>query len=300
MSSKLNFLFEKDEEMPLKEYLKFHLKLSSRLIRGAIREDRIRVNGEIVKLSYKLKNGDSIDISIQKDEEQNIEPEKIDLDIVYEDEDIIVINKTYGMVVHPTKSYPNGTLANGLLYYFKSSGQNCIVRLVSRLDMDTSGLILVAKNQFAHMALARDMGEDSFKKWYLAVAHNKFTEKEGTINLPIYRTGGESIKRIVDHRGQESITHYKVIEEYTAGSLVQVLLETGRTHQIRVHLSRLGNPLYGDSLYGEEYDDDLLINRQALHAYKLSFPHPRTGEVISLECGLPEDIKKLIEELKKS
>ncbi|MEW9096672.1 MAG: RluA family pseudouridine synthase [Clostridiaceae bacterium] len=300
MSSKLNFLYEKDEEMPLKEYLKFHLKLSSRLIRGAIREDRIRVNGEIVKLSYKLKNGDSIDISIQKDEEQNIEPEKIDLDIVYEDEDIIVINKTYGMVVHPTKSYPNGTLANGLLYYFKSSGQNCIVRLVSRLDMDTSGLILVAKNQFAHMSLARDMGEDSFKKWYLAVAHNKFTKKEGTINLPIYRTGGESIKRIVDDRGQESITHYKVIEEYDTGSLVRVLLETGRTHQIRVHLSHLGNPLYGDSLYGEEYNDDLLINRQALHAYKLSFPHPRTGEVISLECGLPEDIKKLIEELKKS
>ncbi|WP_315116907.1 RluA family pseudouridine synthase [uncultured Clostridium sp.] len=300
MSSKLNFLFEKDEEMPLKEYLKFHLKLSSRLIRGAIREDRIKVNGEIVKLNYKLKSGDSIDISIQKDEEQNIEPEKMDLDIVYEDEDIIVINKKYGMVVHPTKSYPNGTLANGLLYYFKSSGQNCIVRLVSRLDMDTSGLILVAKNQFAHMSLARDMGEDSFKKWYLAVAHNKLTPEEGTIDLPIYRTGGESIKRIIDDRGQRSITHYKVIEEYADGSLVQVLLETGRTHQIRVHLSHLGNTLYGDSLYGEEYDDESLINRQALHAYKLSFPHPRTGEVISLECGLPEDIEKLIKELKKS
>lgn len=300
MSSKLNFLFEKDEEMPLKEYLKFHLKLSSRLIRGAIREDRIRVNGEIVKLNYKLKSGDCIDISIKKDEEQNIEPEKMDLDIVYEDEDIIVINKKYGMVVHPTKSYPNGTLANGLLYYFKSSGQNCIVRLVSRLDMDTSGLILVAKNQFAHMSLARDMGEDSFKKWYLAVAHNKLTPEEGTIDLPIYRTGGESIKRIVDDRGQRSITHYKVIEEYADGSLVQVLLETGRTHQIRVHLSHLGNPLYGDCLYGEEYDDESLINRQALHAYRLSFPHPRTGRVISLECGLPEDIEKLIKELKKS
>lgn len=295
-----NFLIfkvcEKEDGLKLREYLKKVAKLSGRLIRGAALHDKIKVNDKIVKLNYILKKDDIITFDVTKEESQNIEPEKMEIEVVYEDMDVIVVNKPSGIVVHPTKSYPNGTLANGLLYYFKEKNENCIVRLVSRLDMDTSGLILIAKNQFSHMALARDMQNDNFKKNYLAIVHGKLKSKEGTIDLPIYRPEKDSIKRIVDHRGQKSITHFNVIEEFNLGSLVKLTLDTGRTHQIRVHLSYIGNPIYGDSLYGTD-KDDIYIKRQALHAYKLAFPHPRTGEIITLESNLPKDMQELIKKL---
>ncbi|SKA75445.1 23S rRNA pseudouridine1911/1915/1917 synthase [Clostridium sp. USBA 49] len=295
-----NFLIfkvcEKEDGLKLREYLKKVAKLSGRLIRGAALHDKIKVNDKIVKLNYILKKDDIITFDVTKEESQNIEPEKMEIEVVYEDMDVIVVNKPSGIVVHPTKSYPNGTLANGLLYYFKEKNENCIVRLVSRLDMDTSGLILIAKNQFSHMALARDMQNDNFKKNYLAIVHGKLKSKEGTIDLPIYRPEKDSIKRIVDYRGQKSITHFNVIEEFNLGSLVKLTLDTGRTHQIRVHLSYIGNPIYGDSLYGTD-KDDIYIKRQALHAYKLAFPHPRTGEIITLESNLPKDMQELIKKL---
>jgi 23S rRNA pseudouridine1911/1915/1917 synthase len=247
MSSKLEYnITEKEENMKLREYLRKVARLSGRLIKGAAITGRIEVNGKTAKLNHVLKIGDKVAFEVNKEESQNIEPEKIDLDIVFEDNDIIVVNKFPGMVVHPTKSYPVGTLANGLLYYFKEKNENCIVRLVSRLDMDTSGLILVAKNQFSHMALARDMQSENFQKSYLAVVHGNLDKKEGTIDLPIYRPADDSIKRVVDERGQRSITHYAVLEDYKEGSLIKLTLETGRTHQIRVHLSHLGHPIYGD------------------------------------------------------
>ncbi|MFL0247443.1 RluA family pseudouridine synthase [Candidatus Clostridium stratigraminis] len=289
---------DSDKDMKLREYLRKTAKLSGRLIKGAAIDGRIRVNDLVTKLNYVLKIGDVISFQVEKNESQNIEPEKIDLDIRYEDEDLIVVNKMPGIVVHPTRSYPGGTLANGLLYYFKEKGENCIVRLVSRLDMDTSGLIIIAKNQFSHMSLARDMQSENFKKSYLAVVHGNLKDKEGTIDLPIYRTGDDSIKRKVDERGQKSITHYKVIESFKDSELLELTLETGRTHQIRVHLSYLGHPIYGDNLYGID-EDKALITRQALHAYKLSVPHPRTGEILTLESELPEDIKELIRKISR-
>lgn len=289
---------ENEKDMKLREYLRKNAKLSGRLIKGAAIDGRIKVNEKITKLNYVLKTNDIISFKVEKEESQNIEPEKIDLDIRYEDEDLIVINKMPGLVVHPTKSYPSGTLANGLLYYFKEKGENCIVRLVSRLDMDTSGLIIVAKNQFSHMSLARDMQSENFKKSYMAVVHGKLKDKKGTIDLPIYRTNDGSIKRIVDERGQSSITHYRSLESYKDAELLELTLETGRTHQIRVHLSHLGHPIYGDTLYGIEEDKEL-ISRQALHAYKLSLPHPRTGEILNLESELPEDIKELITKISR-
>lgn len=298
--NKLIFNIELSQEgMKLREYLRAVQKLSGRLIRGAALEGRIAVNGSRAKLNYVLRNNDEIAFDLIKEESQNIEPEKMDIDVVYEDSDLIVVNKRPGMVVHPTKSYQSGTLANGLIYYFKEKGENCIVRLVSRLDMDTSGLIIIAKNQFSHMALARDMNKDTFEKSYLAVIHGNMSEIAGTIDLPIYRPSDESIKRVVDDRGQESITHFKVIERFKASDLVKLTLETGRTHQIRVHLTHLGHPLYGDVLYGIEGDKEY-ISRQALHAYRLKFPHPRTGELIELEVGLPEDIMELIKKINKS
>lgn len=286
-----------DEGLKLREYLKSKQKLSSRLIKGAALEGRITVNEKITKLNYVVKCNDEIAFNVVKEESQNIDPEKMDIEVVHEDSDIIVVNKRPGIVVHPTKSYPNGTLANGLLYYFKEKGENCIVRLVSRLDMDTSGLIIIAKNQFSHMALARDMSSENFEKGYLAIIHGNMKESQGIINLPIYRTGGDTIRRIVDERGQESVTHFKVVESFNKGDLVELILETGRTHQIRVHLTHLGHPLYGDSLYGVEDDSDY-IGRQALHAYKLRFPHPRTGEILHLKTELPQDMKELLDKIK--
>ncbi|MFL0251206.1 RluA family pseudouridine synthase [Clostridium neuense] len=298
MDSKLSFFVEKQYEgHKIKDYLKGVQGFSTRFVRGAAFDNRLFVNGEIVRLSYKLKHGDKIEIEVTKNESQNVEPEKMDIDVVYEDVDVIVVNKSPGMVVHPTKSYQSGTLSNGLIYYFREKGENCIVRLVNRLDMDTSGLVLIAKNQFSHMALARDMIKESFKKEYIAIVHGCLKPESGTIDKPIYREEGGSLKRTIDDRGQKSITHYEVIEKYEGGEMVRLALETGRTHQIRVHLSSMGNPIYGDSLYGIEEKE--YINRQALHAYRLQFPHPRTGKIIDIETELPNDMKELVSKLKK-
>jgi 23S rRNA pseudouridine1911/1915/1917 synthase len=288
---------ESQNNMKLKDYLKSVAKFSSRLTREAAREERIKVNNKVARLSFVLSTHDKIDVELNKQESQNIEPEKMDLDIIYEDVDLLVVNKAPGIVVHPTKNYPYGTLANGLLYYFKESGQDCIVRLVSRLDRDTSGLILIAKNQFSHMSLARDMQKEDFEKSYLALIHGHMSSDSGTIDAPIMDPSEDNIKREVNEEGKVSITHYKVIEKYKNGELLKLTLETGRTHQIRVHLSNLGCPIYGDSLYGDT-SDEVYIERQALHAYKLTFPHPRTGEKVALETEIPEDMKVLIERLK--
>ena len=284
----------------IRQYLKEVVGLSTRLIRSASIEKRILVNYEAVRMRKVLKSGDKIIVKLSRKESQNIIPEKMDLDMVYEDEDILVLNKPPYMVVHPTKSHQEGTLANGILYYFQESNQNCIVRLVSRLDMNTSGLIIIAKNQFAHMALSKEMRSDSFKKRYIAIVHGHLKELEGTINAPIFKLEDEesSFKRIVDERGQESITHYKVIERLENADVVECLLETGRTHQIRVHLSYLGHPIFGDTLYGLGNEEDL-IERQALHAYGLDFRSPKTGKELSLRAELPNDMKELISKLKK-
>lgn len=286
------------EGATIREFLKEDLGLSSRLIRRSAIEKRILVNKKEVRMRYIVHTGDLVQINLQSDESQNITPEKMDLDIVYEDEDILIINKKPYMVVHPTKTYQSGTLANGVLFYFKETNQNCIVRLVSRLDMNTSGLIIIAKNQFAHMALSKEMEENNLEKRYLAIVHGNLKEKEGTIDAPIYRPDGEEFgtMRIVDERGQRSITHYKVIESFKDADLVECLLETGRTHQIRVHMKHLGHPIYGDTLYGFEGDEEL-IPRQALHAYGLDFKSPKTKETLSLRAKLPDDMESLLKKV---
>lgn len=299
MSNIIEFKIGIDEaNIKLKEYLKGKARFSSRLTREAAREGRIKINNKVARLNQVLNEHDIIQVQLNKEESQNVEPEEMELDIVFEDADIIVLNKKPGMVVHPTRSYISGTLANGLLHYFKVTNQNCIVRLVSRLDMDTSGLILVAKNQFSHMSLARDMQSDTFEKSYMAIVHGTMPSLSGTIDEPIFKPSEESIRRVVHEEGQRSITHYEVVEALREGQLLKLILETGRTHQIRVHLSHKGCPIYGDSLYGEE-EQQGLIGRQALHAYKLAFPHPRDGRIVKLEVGLPEDMEKLLKELRK-
>lgn len=297
MENLLKFKVKKEHEgEKLRDFLKSGCNLSSRFCKVSAYGKNIRVNGKVVTLRHILKDGDSIEIKLNKEESQDITPEKMDLTVIYEDEDIIVLDKPPFMVVHPTKSHQSGTLANGLLNYFKEKNENCIVRLVSRLDMNTTGLILVAKNQFSHMSLQRDMGLTTFKKQYIAISHGNFTDKDGTINLPIFKDPEEAIKRTIDSRGQESITHFNVTESFKNGQVLLLTLETGRTHQIRLHLSHRGHPIYGDSLYGR--DEEEYIKRQALHAYKLSFPHPRDGRIINLEAKVPEDMKQLINKLK--
>lgn len=274
------------------DYLTKNKKLSGRFTKSAGLEHRILVNGKKTGLKYKLKSGDNIEVRMEKDEVQDILPENLNIEIIYEDEDLVVVNKPAFMLVHPTPNNPSGTLSNGVTYHFRDTKQNSIVRLVSRLDRDTSGLILIAKNAFSHMNLAKAMEENKIDKSYLAVVHGILEPQEGTIKLPIGKYEGNVIKRCVCEDGQQSITHYKTIEKYNNASLVELTLETGRTHQIRVHLSHLEHPIFGDSLYGKEEND--FINRQALHAYKLAFPHPRSGKILEMESQLPEDIKDLI------
>ncbi|MFA9399250.1 MAG: RluA family pseudouridine synthase [Clostridiaceae bacterium] len=279
----------------LRAYLKDRENISTRFLLSAAKEGRIKVNGKVEKLNYILKEKDIIEMILNRNESQNIEPEKMDIKVMYEDDDILVVDKPSNIVVHPTKSYPSNTLANGIVYYFREKGDKTIVRLVSRLDMNTSGLILIAKNQFSHMSLSRDKKE--FQKKYIAVIHNHMEEEKGTIDLPIYRQLDGDIRRIVDDRGQNSITHYKIIERYEKGELLELDLETGRTHQIRVHLNYFNCPIYGDDLYCNE-DDSILIGRQALHAKAIRFIHPRTQKIVNIESEIPKDIKNLIETLK--
>ncbi|MEG0995310.1 MAG: RluA family pseudouridine synthase, partial [Bacilli bacterium] len=183
------------------------------------------------------------------------------------------------------------------IHHFRSNNDNSIVRLVSRLDRDTSGLIMIAKNQFSHMNLAKSMELNMIEKSYLAVVHGNLPKDSGTIDLPIGRPEDDTIRRAVLEDGQRSITHYKVLERYKDSTFVELTLETGRTHQIRVHLSHLGYPIYGDSLYCE-FEDTNKIERQALHAYALSLPHPRTKEVLKFSSEIPKDMEKLIEIIK--
>ncbi|MEC3793976.1 RluA family pseudouridine synthase, partial [Clostridioides difficile] len=200
------------------------------------------------------------------------------------------------MVVHPTKSHYDKTIANGISYYIDNQKENVKIRFVNRLDMNTSGLVIVAKHAYAHHTLSTAMSENKVEKKYITVVDGIIKENEGTIDEPIYRPTEDSIKRIIDERGQSSVTHYKVIERLENATVLEVSLETGRTHQIRVHMAHIGHGIIGDELYG--YVDEELINRQALHAYKLEFEQPRTKEKLKFKADIPEDMKELISKLR--
>ena len=276
-------------------YLKFELKMSSRLTRKLLSGGFVTLNGHPARGKDVLKQGDILEVHLDTGDTQNIEPEDIPVGVVYEDQDLLIVNKPPFMVVHPTKSYPSGTLANAVMNYFKNTGQNCIVRLVSRLDRDTSGLVTIAKSQFAHQAMAKKMEGNEIDKYYITVVEGRM-EGEGTIDLPIDRPSMDSIKRMVMEGGQRAVTHYKVLKSSDEMSCLLIRLETGKTHQIRVHLSHLGHPIVGDSLYGRESS---YISRQALHAYKLRFNCIRSGEKIEVEAEIPDDMKRLIELIEK-
>lgn len=283
-----------DEDMILKELLLNKLGFSVRSISKMKRDRTVKVNGEYRKPSLEIKKGDLIEVEINE-EMANFEPQDLNMKILYDDFDIIMVDKPPYMVVHPTKSHFDKTVANGVTDFIIKKGEKVKVRFVNRLDMNTSGLVIVAKNAYAHHVLSSDMSENLVEKKYIAVVKGVIKEDEGTIDAPIYRPTDDSIRRVVDKRGQRSVTHYKVLKRMNDATAVELKLETGRTHQIRVHLAHLGYGIIGDELYG--YVDEDLIKRQALHAYSLNFKQPRTRENLKFEAELPEDMKKLIEKL---
>lgn len=276
---------------------------------GMIDAGLVTVNGKAEGKNYRLRLGDDIEIEEQEPKELNVEAENIPLDIVFEDDDIIVINKPSGMVVHPAPGNESGTLVNALLYHCKGSlsGINGVIRpgIVHRIDKDTSGLLVVAKNDESHVFLSSLLKDHGIKRVYHAIVVGHYKESSGTVNAPIGRHPVDRKKMAVVAGGREAITHYEVIEEYPSFTYARFQLETGRTHQIRVHTSYIGHPIIGDEVYGGgkttfEKNNKALLDGQILHAKILSFPHPRTKEIVTFECELPDNFQKLLEKLRNN
>lgn len=279
-------------EKTINSILQNDLDISSRLLNKLINMKRIYLNNCLVDTREIAKVNDIISIDFNYEEDNsNIVPNKMDLDIIYEDEALLIINKLAGISVHPSILHYSDSLSNGIRYYYDSINLKKKVRPVNRLDLNTSGLVIFAKNEYIQECLIKQMNSKTFKKEYLALASGIFSESKGTINAPIARKNGSIIERCISKDGQKSITHFEVIKNYNEFALVKCILETGRTHQIRVHMSYIGHPLIGDNLYGKKSN---LIDRQALHCYKLSFIHPVTKKQLEFICNLPTDINSLI------
>ncbi|RAZ70012.1 RluA family pseudouridine synthase [Planococcus maitriensis] len=264
-----------------------------------VKDGHIKVNGETVKPNYKVRLEDEILITPPLLEELDAEPENLNLDIVYEDEDVLVVNKPKGMVVHPAPGHASGTLVNGLMYHCTDlSGINGIVRpgIVHRIDKDTSGLLMVAKNDLAHASLVDQLVEKSVTRKYIALVHGHIAHDKGTIDAPIARDPKERQKMAVVDKGKHAVTHFTVLERFGDFTLVECRLETGRTHQIRVHMRYIGFPLVGDPKYGPRKTMD--IGGQALHAAVIGFIHPRTKEYLEFSSALPTEFEKLLETLR--
>lgn len=285
----LNYRIQENDKT-VKTILAENLKFSKRLSKKLELNDKIFLNGRPVKLNKSIFAGD--ELSIEFDEEED-EYDAVDLplDIIFEDDSLIAVNKQPYIVVHPTKSHQNNTIANGLAYYFKKNNINRKVRFVNRLDMNTSGLVIIAKNPYVHNQLAKQLKSNDVEKFYYALVEGIVEKDEGIINEPIRRLNPEDIIRVVDPSGKECITEYKTEKRYKDMTLVKLKLITGRTHQIRVHMKHIGHPLLGDTLYG---NISPLIDRQALHCYEMKFKHPMSNEDLVITCPLPEDMQILM------
>ncbi|WHO84792.1 RluA family pseudouridine synthase [Limosilactobacillus oris] len=265
-----------------------------------IEDGNVRVNGQPVKPKYKLAVGDQVVIEPEAPQKVDLTPEKIPLDIVYEDDDVIVVNKPQGMVVHPAPGHPDHTLVNALLYHSPLSTINGEFRpgIVHRIDKDTSGLLMVAKNDLAHRSLAAQLKAKTNQREYVALVHGVIKQDAGTINAPIGRSKKDRKKQAVVSDGRHAVTHFKVLHRFRHYTLVSCRLETGRTHQIRVHMKSIGHPLAGDPLYGPR--KTLPGRGQYLHARLLGFKHPRTGKELVFTAPLPEYFQQMLDKLKKT
>ena len=277
--------------------------LSRSGVQKLIDAGEITLNGGKTKANYKLREKDVMDVVVPEAKEVEILPEDIPLDILYEDADVIVVNKPQGMVVHPAPGHTSGTLVNALLFHCgeELSGINGEKRpgIVHRIDKDTSGVLMIAKNDMAHQSLAAQLAEHSITRKYNAVVYNGFPEDEGTVDKPIGRNPQDRKKMAVTEKhSRHAVTHYRVIERMEKFTLIEAQLETGRTHQIRVHMTYIGHPLLGDPVYGPK-KQPIALEGQALHARVLGFIHPRTGEYMEFEAPLPPHFEALLERLRK-
>ena len=289
---KLEYLVKDNKYKNINEILSLEFKISTRLKNKLIRKNMIFLNDNICDTRSKVKIGDKLVVDFNYDEDNsNIVPKKMSLDIVYEDEWLLVVNKMSEIAIHPSILHFDNSLSNGVRFYFDKIGLKKKIRPINRLDKDTSGLVLFAKSEHIQESLSLQMKEKNFEKEYICLCSGLFDKKSGTINLPIARKEGSIIERCIDEYGKNAITHYKVLEEFKDYSLVLCKLETGRTHQIRLHMASIGHPLLGDTLYGTSSS---LISRQALHSYKVRFIHPITKKEIELIAKLPQDIEQCI------
>ncbi|WP_267202382.1 RluA family pseudouridine synthase [Limosilactobacillus kribbianus] len=280
--------------------LAHHLSQFSRSqLQRWIDDGHVKVNGEQVKPKYKLAAGDRVTIEPEQPQKIDLEPENIPLDIVYEDDDVIVVNKPQGMVVHPAPGHPDHTLVNALLYHSPLSTINGEFRpgIVHRIDKDTSGLLMVAKNDMAHRSLAAQLKAKTNEREYVALVHGVIKEDAGTIDAPLGRSPKDRKKQAVVADGRHAVTHFKVLKRYSHYTLVSCRLETGRTHQIRVHMKYIGHPLAGDPLYGPR--KTLPGKGQYLHARLLGFKHPRTGKQLTFTAPLPAYFQQMLDKLDK-
>ncbi|MEI3393061.1 MAG: RluA family pseudouridine synthase [Clostridia bacterium] len=277
----------------VKEVLKAEFSMSDRLLLKLKKLDKIYLNGNVTSVNHPVLENNLIECYLDYEEDNsNIVPTEMPLNIIYEDEAYIVVNKPAGIPVHPSMDHYTDSLSNGIAFYFNQIGLKKKIRPVNRLDKDTSGIVIFAKNEYIQECLVRQMKSKEFIKKYIAVVNGNLDNLEGTINAPIARKEGSIIERCVSETGDIAITHYKVLKRKTDFDIVECILETGRTHQIRVHFAYLGHSLLSDTLYGTSSS---LINRQALHAYKVEFTHPLSKKKVKYIATVPEDLNKLTE-----
>lgn len=280
------------KELTINQILQSELNISSRLLYKLIKKNKILLNNKTCDTRIYPNLNDIITLDFNYEEDNsNIISTKMNLNIIYEDDWLLIINKPAGISIHPSILHYSDSLCNGVKFYFDTINLKKKIRPVNRLDLNTSGLVIFAKCEYIQECLISQMKSNQFKKEYLCLCDGHFENKKNTINLPIARKENSIIERCISNDGQTSITHYEVLENHKNYSLVKCILETGRTHQIRVHMSYIGHPLIGDSLYGS---DSKLINRQALHCYKLSFIHPITKTFMEFIGEIPSDLNKLI------
>ena len=276
--------------------------LSREAVQRMIKNGKILVNGKQEKPSYKTNIGETLTIEEEKAEEIDLKPQEMPLDVIYEDDDMLVINKEKGIVVHPGNGNPDGTLANAVMARCKGSlsgiGGKIRPGIVHRIDKDTSGLVIIAKNDKAHINLSNQIQKRKVKKTYIALVRGVIKENEATINMPIGRSTKDRKKMAVSKNGKEAITNFKVLKRFTGYTLLEVNIETGRTHQIRVHLAEIGFPIVGDIVYSNG-KNPFNVKGQMLHAAKLELKHPTTQKDVTFEATLPEYFKKIVKELEK-
>lgn len=279
---------EREENQKIGDFLQRQGYSGQNLIALKKMPESILINGKWEYVNYRMHAGEVLTVHIlEPASSEKIEPEDVPLDIAYEDEDILVVNKSADTPVHPSLNHYHGTLANAVAYYYQQQGTEYVFRCVNRLDRDTTGLVVLAKHMLSCAVLGNAMKQRRIKRQYVAIVAGADIDDEGTIDLPIDRKDGSVIERIISSEGQRAVTHYQVLQRKDDLALIALQLETGRTHQIRVHMKAVGHPLIGDDLYAPEH---MLMKRQALHSGALTFPHPITGEMMHFEQPLPEDM----------